>query len=73
MIQLLGEMTGQHILQMFTTRNFAFLREKKPAMKETLRKLIAENGEECVVEQITAELATVLIPSRPHPNLEKLE
>lgn len=33
LIQLLGEMTGQHIMQMFTARDFRFLKEKKPAMK----------------------------------------
>lgn len=40
MIDLFGGMTGQHIMQAFTTKNFAFLKENRNEIRENLKKKI---------------------------------
>ena len=37
---LLCDINGNHILQAFTARNFSFLDEQHPSIRENLKKLI---------------------------------
>jgi hypothetical protein len=60
-------MTGQNMMQMFTTKDFRFLNEKHSEIRQALKTRIQEKSEEEVVNEITNESSNVLVPSRPHP------
>lgn len=44
-IDIFGGMTGQNMMQMFTTKDFKFLNEKHNEIRATLKKKISEKGE----------------------------
>ena len=59
---LLSDITGNNILQAFTTKNFAFLDEKHPSIRSNLKKLIEEHGEKEVEDEIVDNLALFVTP-----------
>lgn len=71
-LDIFGSMTGQNMMQMFTTKDFRFLNDKHTEIRENLKKRIEEKGEEPVINEITNEAANVLVPANPHPMINDL-
>lgn len=48
-LDIFGSMTGQNMMQMFTTKDFRFLNDKQKEIRDSLKKRIDEKSEEAVI------------------------
>lgn len=59
------DITGQNVLQSFTSKDFSYLNQKHPEIRARLMSQISEKGKEKVIEEITQELGKLLNPQNP--------
>ena len=62
MIDLFSEITGQNILQSFTSKDFSYLNDKHQSIQEKLKKNIEKDGKAETINNIVGQLSILLIP-----------
>lgn len=66
-------MTGQNVINAFTTKDFKFLNERKPEIKRNITERVDEKGMDAVINKLTEEVSTVMIPQSVYPGLDQVD